>query len=133
MIWSHWTKTSIGRFRGMKKHTICIQNLSKEKGWNKKTFLAFAKALETKDTKKAASLYMKNWKTMSPFLPTCCTFEKVLSVKKTGRGLHTSIPAVALCRASVTGGREYRSVASGIKACYAAVFFFFTGSEALYR
>ncbi len=58
-----------------------IQLLSKEKSWDKKKFTDFVKALKNKNTQKAKELYSKDWKVMSPFLPTCCYFKDYIAFK----------------------------------------------------
>lgn len=64
-----------------------IQALSKEKNWDKQLFLNFVEALRNGDTKKATAIYSKNWKSISPFLPTCCAFNIFLAQKPVEQGI----------------------------------------------
>lgn len=64
-----------------------IQALSKEKTWDKQLFLNFVETLRNGDTKKATTIYSKNWKSISPFLPTCCAFNIFLAQKPVEQGI----------------------------------------------
>ncbi len=70
---------------GLPKNSI--QQLSKEKWWKKQNFLDFVNALKVKDTKKAVRIYEKYSDTISPFLPTCCTFGSYIAHKPMRNGI----------------------------------------------
>ncbi len=58
-----------------------IQSLSKENTWDKSKFDNFVTALKNKKIKDAQLIYAQNWRTMSPFLPTCCASKKYIAFK----------------------------------------------------
>ncbi len=64
-----------------------IQRSSKEKWWRKQNFLDFVNALKVKDTKKAVKIYEKYSDTISPFLPTCCSFRSYIAHKPLQNGI----------------------------------------------
>lgn len=78
-----------------------IQSLSKEPNWNKQTFLSFVKHLQEKNTKKASEIYQRNWKNISPFLPTCCAFMKYLAFRPMKNWIMTLV-------VSGNGAKSYR-------------------------